>query len=480
MKSTEQDLQRLLDHALATCDATSLSLSCWDGSEVVSCAKGLAVCEKDIAATPDTLYSIGSSTKAFTAASIGILVDRGLLDLDEPVKTYLPDFRMADDYVTEHLTVRDILCHRCGLPRHDISLDFREEDSIEEMVKSLAYLKPAFPFRYRFHYQNHMFILATLLVEKVSGQDFSSFVRDHIFRPLGMDSSYVYGDEIDPDDSRLSAPYDVMDGKVKSVPRTWLKQAAGAGSFYSTTKDMIKWLRFRIHGDEKVLSDRMRLEAQSPQMVIKKGEMQSYSFPEITSSDYGFGWFVESYRGVLTIHHGGALNGYRSMQLFVPEKDIAISALTNSNAIDAVESITYDLLDLLLGLPACDWLGRYRKITLDMRKDYATQLAELQKKKAELAASSSSGEPADYAGIYEHPGYGKLPFTVEGGVLRAHFAGEAYPLFSTGPDQFTLLHEEYLLAQEFTFLRGEDGKVTGFESALEEMLPDEMMHFTRI
>ena len=229
MRFDRDILDSLLRKTLSDFSMAGVSVSVWDGGKEYHSASGLSNIEAGISSSPDTVYGIASSSKAFTATGIGILADRGLLDLDDTVIKHLPDFRMYDPYVTENLTIRDILCHRCGLPRHDFMLELRADDGPEEIVRALRYLRPAHPFRYRFNSQNHMFGLAAFLVGKISGESFEDFITENIFRPLGMDSSYVFGDRLADDAPVKSVPYSFSSGRFTRVPWNYGHPDTGAG-----------------------------------------------------------------------------------------------------------------------------------------------------------------------------------------------------------------------------------------------------------
>ena len=471
-------LDSLLRKTLSDFSMAGVSVSVRDGEKEYHSASGLSNIEAGISSSPDTVYGIASSSKAFTATGIGILADRGLLDLDDTVIKHLPDFRMYDPYVTENLTIRDILCHRCGLPRHDFMLELRADDGPEEIVHALRCLKPAHPFRYRFNYQNHMFGLAAFLVEKISGESFEDFITENIFRPLGMDSSYVFGDRLADDTPVKSVPYSFSSGKFTRVPWNYGHPDTGAGCVYSSTRDMLKWLRFRIKGDERLLSDSMRRELQSPQMLIKPGELTAFDCPEKTSSAYGMGWLIESYQGFTIIHHSGAINGYRSGQLFVPEKDIAISILTNSASTDGKDALLYTLLDLLLGLPDGNWTARYKKAAAALTEGFEKRKAHW--KAAAESTASNAFSPEEYAGRYRDPGYGELVLTSSGDSLTALVNKAEYPLIHLGRDRFVLVFDRWLEAFDIVFARDAAGRISGVDVFCEPALQDDPVRFEPI
>ena len=158
-----------------------------DGKVILSKGYGLRDVKKNLPVTEKTLFAIGSSTKSFTVTSMGVLVDQGKLDWDKPVRDYLPDFRLWDQFATERMTPRDLVTHRSGLPRHDL-MWYNSPFSREELFSRLRYLEPNKDFRTTFQYQNLMFMTAGYLAGHVAGTSWEQLVHDVIFEPLGMTS----------------------------------------------------------------------------------------------------------------------------------------------------------------------------------------------------------------------------------------------------------------------------------------------------
>src|SRR5271165_1646343 len=159
-----------------------------DGKVILSKGYGLRDVKKNLPVTEKTLFAIGSSTKSFTVTSMGVLVDEGKLDWDKPVRDYLPDFRLWDQFATERMTPRDLVTHRSGLPRHDL-MWYNSPFSREELFARLRYLEPNKDFRTTFQYQNLMFLTAGYLAGQVADMSWEDYVRKVIFQPLGMSSS---------------------------------------------------------------------------------------------------------------------------------------------------------------------------------------------------------------------------------------------------------------------------------------------------
>ncbi|MEN6409216.1 MAG: serine hydrolase domain-containing protein, partial [Anaerolineaceae bacterium] len=166
----------------------------------------------------DTLFAIASNTKAFTASAIGLLVDEGKLAWDAPVLEYLPDFQLFDAEATRKITVRDLLCHRCGLATWGGDLTWYGSNySMEEVLRRVRYQPPAYDFRTGYGYCNLMFMTAGLILERVSGQTFGQFLQQHLFTPLGMARTQTSTVDLEGMDN-IASPHTPVNGTLAPVP----------------------------------------------------------------------------------------------------------------------------------------------------------------------------------------------------------------------------------------------------------------------
>lgn len=473
----EKRLERIIHRGKELFGLPSVSVALSKGKDTFYYAEGMADVEKKTEADTATVYSVGSSTKAFIATAACILAEKGKLSLDMPVKTYLPEFRMQDEYSTEHLTVRDALCHRSGLPRHDASWLNTSYRTLKEQIAALAYMPSAWPIRYRFHYQNHMFMTITRVVEELAEEDWGSFVTRRILGPLEMGETYIYGDMLKDGDRHKAAPYMESDRGLIRMPFNYMKSAGGAGTMFSTTRDMLKWLEFRIYGNEKILGREWLDEMHTPQMVIRSQEVFPAAFEEMEFSSYGLAWFMESYRGYKTIHHGGTTEGFKSEQIFVPGKEIAVSILCNLNQTKAVTALGYELVDALLELEEIDWCARYHAAETAAAKKTRQETKEAIQ--AAQAMRKECGDVSEYAGLYEERAYGSAEILVKDGQALLRMIGLTAPLIPTGKDSFHLVVESYGLCYPITFERDEDGRIQTLAIPLEMEMPDKPIRFLR-
>ncbi|MBX3147174.1 MAG: serine hydrolase [Gemmatimonadales bacterium] len=385
-----------------------------DGKVLYLKGYGYRDLEQQLPVTPQTRMAIGSNSKSFTALLMGMLVDQGKLDWDKPVKQYLPDFEMYDDYATRNLTPRDLVSHSSGLPRHDMvwyGRDVRRHD----LLGRLKYLEPTTSLRGKWQYQNLMFVTAGILVERLWGRSWEDLIRGEIFGPLGMTQSLPGTTGIDgPGD--FSWPYQLVNDKITRIPYRVIDEVGPAGSITSTVEDMVKYIQFRL--DRGAGSHRVKISAaqenlmQSPQMVV--GAAAGAVWPGVEMVSYGLGLGVGSYRGHGIVIHGGGIDGFISQMSWIPSKNIGVVVLTNSgNPIPTL--VVESVYDRLLGLPPVDYAAIQRKVDAEGKAQVAKAQAE--HRASQKQGTSPSHPLAAYAGTYQHPGYGRLVIREAGGRL---------------------------------------------------------------
>lgn len=375
-----------------------------EGKVILIKGYGVRHMKKGSPVTPKTLFAIGSITKSFTVTAMGILVDEGKLDWDRPVREFLPGFKLYDPVASEHMTPRDLVTHRSGLPRHDL-LWYTSDFPRKDMVGRLRFLEPSKDFRAAFQYNNLMFMTAGYLVGQVGGATWEDFVRARILDPLGMRSTnYSVADLQASDD--FAMPYQNAKGEVKEIPFHNIDQIAPAGSINSNVEEMAQYLLFHLskgkHGEVRILSENNASQMQSPQMVTPSSER----YKEIGPSAYGLGFGVSTYRGHKIVSHGGAIDGFTAQLAFLPQDGIGVIALANlnSNKNPVPVIVAYNVFDRLLGLDQVPWSQRFKE---DEQK--SEQSEEEAKKKGftqRKPGTHPSHDLKDYVGEYQNPGYG--------------------------------------------------------------------------
>ena len=401
-----------------------------DGQIILDEGYGFRDYQNKIPTDSDTIYSVGSSTKAFTGAAIAKLVEEGKLEWDKPVKHYLPDFAMYDKCVTEELSVRDILCHRCGLPRHDL-VWYMNQFSSDELIQKLRYLKPAAPFRHTLQYQNLMYALAGYLIEAITGKRWYEYIDEVIVKPLGMENTYyAVADAVKVENRAL--PHEYTDGEIKPIADynfTNGSTIGAAGSIISNARNMLKWVDFNLnkgkYNGQQIIAEKEIKECQTPQMINRT--MFRTDLAEVDFQSYGFGWFIESFKGYKILHHGGNIGGFSAMVAFVPATNSGFCFLTNTRRTKLQSLLLYTFVDLLLGNE--DFANWNKKITAYLEK----MEAKMKKEKEDFVASCAkdAAQPLAnqaYVGQYLNKAYGEVEVFVEDSQLTIKTPMATIPL----------------------------------------------------
>jgi CubicO group peptidase (beta-lactamase class C family) len=403
-----------------------------DGKTVLAKGYGIRSIATNATVDEHTAFPIGSESKAFTSAALAILVDGKKLKWDDRVVDKLPGFQMADPYATAHMTVRDLLTHRSGLGlgEGDLLIVPATTRSRADIVHALRYLKPVTGFRESFAYDNILYIVAGALVESVSGESWEHFVETHIFQPAGMrDAATAY----DSGAQNGIALHMRSDGPIQGLGRLHLVQhglegaaAAPAGAIVASAVDMGRWMQLQLGHGKLPDGTRIFSEAQSAEMWKPAVVVRDDAFPVALSAlspafqDYGLGWFVEDYRGHTIVEHTGAVIGAVAALYLIPEKNVGIAVMINSEDGAARRAVAFRLMDHYLGLPAQDWNATLKAMIDKMMEDGQKALAS-QPEQLKPDAKSSLPIPA-YAGVYRDPWYGTTTISArDGGKLWMRF-----------------------------------------------------------
>lgn len=371
--------------------------------------------------TPDTLFDIGSCTKAFTSASVAMLVDEGKMDWDGKVDNYIPFFHLYDPMADEYVTLRDLLTHRTGLPGADL-IWYGAPVSRDEIVRRIAYVHPDAGFRTVFQYQNAMYVTLGVAVGKVSGGTWDDFVKQRIFQPLGMtdsDTSSVDAQKA-PD---FASPHAIHDGKLEVIPWKNIDNAGPAGSINSSVRDMAKWISLQLNdgvfNGKRLISSKSMAEMHRPQMVIPPGEIPTVFFPDSMQLSYGFGWFIQDYRGHQLILHPGDIDGFEALTVLIPEIHTGYEVLVNVGGNSYRQALGYHIADVLLHLPEQDWSANFKANDDKFEAMEKAQIASWEAKRN--PNTKPSHDLSAYTGTFANPAYGNAEISVKNGNLSLRF-----------------------------------------------------------
>jgi CubicO group peptidase (beta-lactamase class C family) len=400
-------------------------------------AKGYGVIEigKAAPATEHTRFAIGSTTKAMTTAALAMLVDEGKLHWDDRVIDYLPELRLYDAYATHELTVRDLLTHRSGLPNTDLLWAVPENNySIAEMMRRLRYVPPQSSFRSHWEYQNVVYSIGGLLIERISGMPWETFIRTRVFAPLQMTESIPLVSLL-KGQPNVAVPHDDVHDTVRTIVVRTTDAVAPAGSVWSSVYDMSKWMRFMLDsgrvGTKRLIQPATFEEIVAPQMRAPMSQYPALELARPHFFSYALGWFIQDYHGQTVWMHTGSIDGMIAIIGLMPDKRTGVYVLANLDHAELRHALMYEVFDLYNGTPrdsARDWSADLKKL-FDARHAAAAKAAAAARKPP---VGTRASLPLDrYAGTYADSAYGTVVVTLANGSLRARYGnwdiGELQP-----------------------------------------------------
>ena len=403
----------------------------------------------------NTLFMIGSNTKAFTATAIAMLDAEKKLSLDDKVQKWLPDFKLYDPWVTKEATIRDLLCHRLGFETFQGDFMYFDSDlSTAEVREKMGKLKPLYGFRSKWGYTNSAFMTAGEIIPKVTGKTWADFVTDNIFKPLGMNNTLALSKDIQSAQNKCSAHTVVM-GELQKIPYGNIDNLAPAGSISSSVNDMSKWVMMQLNNGKlntkEIVPTSAIGQTRTPQSILGNG---GHMFNKAHFSLYGLGWFLEEYAGRKIVAHTGGVNGFVTSVCLVPEEKLGIIVLTNTDANNFYEALRNEIEDAYLGLPYRNYSNAYLNY---QHADEKEQMKQWNALKDSIALLPKTDLPLTaYAGNYVHDVYGKMDIKIENGKLIMrfeHHKGRYGTLEALGGNRFFCTYSDPLYGRkklEFT------------------------------
>ncbi|MDO8863181.1 serine hydrolase [Haliea sp. E1-2-M8] len=380
---------------------------------------GIRDMHSELPVTAETLFQIGSVSKAFTAASLALLVQEGKVGWDTPVIDYLPEFRMHDPWVTREFTVRDLLTHRSGLPlgAGDLLMFPEGNATRDEIIYALRHLQPSSSFRSRYDYDNLLYIVAGEVVARVAGLPFEEFLERRLLQPLNMDSCAATLERAAPKAAHAT-PHLLLEGELQVTRAGTTAVIAAAGGITCSAADMAKWMQMLLAGgalpDGTVLLEPEHFaELVRPVTLMSPpGYLVEHAGAHLSA--YALGWNVSTFDGELVLSHGGGLWGMTTFIALLPERELAVFASNNLMSPAPRAIVNHILAASIAGAdtsPEADWIeivaGLMSQRAADSEDTVATAAAA-------RAADSKPSLPLDrYAGRYRDPWYGEITITLK-------------------------------------------------------------------
>jgi CubicO group peptidase (beta-lactamase class C family) len=416
---------------------------------------------KDVV-TADTLFAIGSCTKAFAAAALALLVQEGKADWEDPVRKHLPWFRLDDPLADRDVRLCDLFCHRIGLAAHDL-LWYAAPWSIEESVRRMAFLQRHTSFRSTYEYNNLAYLAAGLAIGAIAKQPWHIFVQKRLFKPLRMkDAVFTSGKAQEAANHASPHGHDAR-GKVTVIP--WYsddQQIRASGSIKTSVRDLGQWLRLQLANGKidgkQVVSAAALEETRTPRIPVPLGAAEREA--GATQASYALGWHISDYRGHAIHQHGGAVAGFRARIVLAPRKKLGLVVLTNLEDMGIVNAAGNNLLDYLLGLEKKDWNAFFTQ-----EHDKAKAAKEERLKKLKKVSGTKAKDLDLYVGAYSEPAYGTVKIEQKDGALCLKWSSFSLPLMHFHYDTFLTPEKdprilEALRAQTVVFEMDENAEMT--------------------
>ena len=427
---------------------------------------------KDVASsapvTPDTVFAIASTSKAFTTTAMAILVDEEKMSWDDPVQTHVPYFKLKDPAADTNVTMRDLICHRTGMSRHDL-LWFGSPFTREEIIRKIGLLDPSSSFRSKYEYQNIMYAAAGWAIGTASGSSWEEFVQTRLFDPLGMTGAGMSATTAvaSPD---VATPYrrrgEGRSARIEPIPWLNFDNVAPCGGINAGVRDLSQWLRLQLGRGEidgkRLVSEKNLRETWTPHVVIPIEGDGQILYPDMMQQSYCLGWATSDYKGQQIVAHSGAINGFRSHVALAPRANLGIAVLTNLAGTWLPEAVRNSLLDLLLRLPPTDWNSAYgdlEKKALDKASADKKERKAKRHKKTEPSLALSA-----YAGDYTHPVYGTATVTYKKGKLQSTYHHYTTSLTHWHYDVFHSQSDEPPVDELVTFTLNAEGAVATLQA----------------
>lgn len=466
IKSLEKDFETVLTSS----KAAGFAIAIVKGNEVVY-AKGFGYSniENKTPATSNTVFAIGSSTKAFTASLMGILQDQGKIDFETSPRTYIPELKFFNSEMNTQITIKDLMTHRTGLPRHSQAWKAFKTESKDEFIARIAYLEPVSSVRSKFAYNNFMYFVQGEIAERLTDNSWEQNVEQNFFEPLQMSSSTTNIEGL-KNSNKAALGYYFDNGVTTEIDYKDIGAMSPAGGINSTVNDMSKWMIAWLnkgqYNGKQILPTKYVKEAMSSQMIIS-GKLPKKTDPSSFMYNYGYGWFITSYKGHYRVDHGGNIDGFTANVALYPADDLGIVVLSNQNRSGVPQILTNIVADKLFDTPETNWIEKLEKLIEQQTKTTETE---------PIVSIKPAHNLNDYNGTYEHKGYGTFDIVVKNDSLFAKFPSKNQWLNPVHPNVFETFYviddkvEAKYKDTSINFLINVNGKISGLEMKLERTL----------
>jgi len=412
-------IEKQFNSVLKSTKAPGFAVAIVEGDKIIySKGFGYSDVENKVLVDGNTLFAIGSSTKAFTSALLGILRKEEKLSFDDRPRKYIPELEFYNDDMNTEITIKDLMQHSTGLPRHDGAWYFFPSHDKDSLVARLKHHEPFTGVRDKWYYNNFGFLTQGIITERITGQSWETNIKDKFFEPLGMSRSKTTINGL-KESRNIAVGYELdNDRHVIKMKYYDIAGMSPAGSINSSVNDMSKWLMTwindgKFNGKQIIPVDYMQ-EAIRSQMIVASG-FPSEELPNVQFANYGYGWFLHSYKGHYMVEHGGNIDGFSANVAFYPTDNLGIVVLANQNGSVVPNLIRNIAADYMLNVEKTDWAKQHKN---DLEKALKAQSKiEEDAEISNVKNTTPSHTKLGYTGSYKNKGYGKFNIVLENDSL---------------------------------------------------------------
>ena len=417
----QDSLNSYVERALREWQVPGLSIAIVKDGQVILRGYGVKEMGKNDKVDENTLFMIGSNTKAMTATALALLQEQKKLSLDDKVVKWLPDFKLKDPWVTKELNIRDLLCHRIGMETFQGDFMYWTSSlSDKQVTEKFGKLTPMYSFRSKWGYTNAAFGVGGQVIAAVSGKSWSESLTENIFKPLGMDRTIALSKDIANATNKATAHTFDHEKQLITIPYCDIDNIAPAGSVSSSASDMSKWVMMLLNNgkvaDKTIIPFNAINQTRIPHSILGNG---GHPFNKVNFALYGLGWMLEDYNSKRMVSHTGGVNGFVTSVTLIPEEKLGVVILTNTDQNSLYEAIKYEIIDAYLKLPYRNYSGAFAQ---NHNMQLNQEKSAWKKKFDTVAMHNATALPLSaFAGQYTHEVYGWLKIAAANDHLTMTF-----------------------------------------------------------
>jgi len=412
----------------------------------------------------NTLFMIGSNTKAFTATTITILQEEGKINLNDKVQKWLPEFKLKDQFASNEIIIADLLSHRIGFGTFQGDFTYWTSNlSRAEVIGKMALVNPLYKFRTKYGYCNAAFLVAGEIIPQAIGVSWEETVKEKILKPLKMENTLMLSEDLEKA-SNKALPYTLVDNKLCELEIPHIDNLAPCGSMSSSASEMTHWLIAQLDTGKFdgniVIPKNALLAIRNPYSIVRVNprDKQQNHF-----SLYGLGLDISDYNGKMVYGHTGGVDGYLSSLMFIPEIKLGVVVLTNNDQNNLFGNLRDQIRDAFLDLPYKNLSDiSFERFTKDVNEEKA-KIDSLKK------IISENNKPAlpleDYTGKYTSELYGDVEVRLEDNKLNIYFShhpGLVGKLEHIEKDNYLCTYSNPSMGIKEIPFKIDDGEVIGF------------------